>query len=406
MNLAIEQYLSDSARGMRASEIRELLKLTSGTDIISFAGGLPNPSFFPIDSLVEVHRHVLAEHAHEALQYCPTEGHSRLREALASGMGERYGVQATVDNILVTSGSQQGLSLLAQVLLDQGDLVLTASPAYLGALLAFRSFGACLEAVPLDEKGMRVDLLEQHLSALAAAKKRVKLLYLIPNFQNPTGITLVGERRRRILELAEKYDFLLLEDDPYGLLRFEGEAPPLLASLEHRGRVIYLGSFSKILAPGYRVAWVCAGEDLIQRLTLAKQAGDLCSNTFGQYCVYEAMAHGMLFPHIEALVPRYRAKRDAMLAAMERHFPPGVRWNRPQGGFFLWVQLPPGVDTELMLPRALEAGVAYVPGKPFHPLGSGENTMRLNFSFAADEELEEGLARLGRLLQQELQKQP
>ncbi len=398
-----DHRFSQNGRRMKASEIRELLKLTQRVEVISFAGGLPNPDAFPIEGLKPVVQHVMEEHPRDALQYGPTEGHNKLRDAIARGMGTVYSTPQRVHNIMITDGSQQSLSLLSHVMLDPGDVVLSGAPSYLGALQAFVSFRAQIESVPLDEHGIRVDLLEEKLESLAQAKRLPKFVYLVPTFQNPTGATIPLERRRRIYELACQHDLLLVEDDPYGLLRYEGEAVPLIKSLDTEGRVVYLSSFSKILAPGFRIAWMAAPEAIVNKCVLAKQAQDLCSNTFAQYCIFEAMYHNILFPHIDEIIRIYKGKRDTMLDAMAKEFPDRAHWNRPEGGLFVWVALPPFIDTRDMFTKAIANDVAYVVGQAFYPDGGGRNTMRLNFSHASDDMIREGIARLGRVIREEIE---
>ncbi len=403
MNATHTHRFSQNGKRMRASEIRELLKLTNRPEVISFAGGLPNPEIFPVEQLRTVIRHVMAEHPRDALQYCATEGHNKLRDAIARGMGSVHDTPQSIHNIMITHGSQQALNLVSHILLDPGDVVVMGAPAYLGAVQAFEAFRAQIESVPLDENGIRVDLLEQKLESLAQDRRLPKFVYLVPTFQNPSGVTLPLERRRRIYELACEHDVLLIEDDPYGFLRYEGEKVPLIRSLDQQDRVIYLSSFSKILAPGFRIAWMAAPEAIVNKACLAKQAQDLCSNSFAQYCIFEAMYHDFLFPHIQEIIKFYRRKRDTMLAAMERHFPEQARWNRPQGGLFLWVELPPFIDTRDMFAKAIANDVAYVVGQAFFPNGGGQHCMRLNFSHASDEMIEEGIERLARVIRKEIE---
>ncbi len=402
MALDPSRLFSTTALGLRASEIRELLKLLDRPEMISFAGGLPNPEAFPVTELTQVVSHVMAEHAAEALQYGPTEGHYRLRNAIAQGMGTHYGAPQQPENILITSGSQQGLHLLASLLLNPGDTVLAASPTYLGALLTFRAVSARVEGIAADDQGMIPEALEERVKRLASENQRLKLIYLVPTFQNPTGRTMGLERRRAIYAVASRHDLLIVEDDPYGLLRYEGEPVAPIKSLDVEGRVAYLGSFSKILAPGFRIGWLAAEATLTRKAVLAKQAYDLCANTFGQYCVYEAMRHDVLFKHIDVIKSIYRRKRDLMLSAVGDLFPREARYNRPEGGLFLWFELPAAVDALELLPKAIEHDVAYVTGKPFFPDGSGHNTFRLNFSYARDEQIVEGVRRLARVIQEEL----
>jgi 2-aminoadipate transaminase len=402
MKMILDSLFSQSSRAMRASEIRELLKLLNKPEMISFAGGLPNPEAFPVEGLKSVVAHVMAEHAREALQYGVTEGHNKLRAAIAQGMGDVYGAPQEPQNIVVTTGSQQALNLLAHVLLDPGDVVLVENPSYLGALQSFQACQARVESVPTDPDGLRPEALEQKLRDLRHRGEHPKFLYLIPTFQNPTGATLTRERRAKLYALAGEYDLLLVEDDPYGLLRFEGEAVPLLKSMDQEDRVIYLGSFSKILAPGFRTGWLAGPEEITNRVVIAKQAQDLCSNTFAQYCIFEAISHNQLFPHVEKIVSLYRSKRNRMLAALEKHFPSSVTWTRPQGGMFIWVTLPPGLNALDLLGRAIENNVAYVTGEPFFANGGGQSHFRLNYSYAGDAEIDEGIARLGKVIAQQL----
>jgi len=394
MTFDIQRLFSIVAGQLRASEIRELLKLLDRPEMISFAGGLPNPAAFPIGAMKQIVTHVMQDHAPEALQYGPTEGHFRLRSAIARGMGQHFGAPQDVDNILITTGSQQALSLLCTVLLDPDDIVLTASPTYLGALLAFNACRARVHGVATDAEGVIPEALEEQLRALGNDSHRAKFIYLVPTFDNPTGRTMGPARRQRIYDLAGQYDLLIIEDDPYGLLRYEGEPVAPIKSLDREGRVAYLGSFSKILAPGFRVGWLAAEATLMRKAVLAKQAQDICTTVFGQYCVFEAMVHDMLFRHIESICALYRAKRDLMLNAIQNDFPSVIRWNRPCGGLFLWLELPDAIDATELLPKAITNNVAYVTGKPFFPDGTGHNTLRLNFSYAQDQHIVEGIKRL------------
>jgi 2-aminoadipate transaminase len=318
----------------------------------------------------------------------------------------RYGPRLTADNILVTTGSQQALDLLGKVLVNPGDRILVESPTYMGALQAWNAYGAEYAAVPTDENGMLTPALE------AALRAGPKFIYVLPNFQNPTGVTLSLERRRRLIELADHYGVPIVEDDPYGQLRYAGEHLPTVVSLDaelhdggdaaYTGNVIYLSTFSKTLAPGLRVAWVAAPADVIRKLVQAKQGADLHTATFNQMLAYEVARRGFLDRHVRMLREVYHERRDAMLAAMDAHFPPGVQWTRPDGGLFLWVTLPAGVDAAELLRTAIARRVAFIPGGAFHPCGGGENTLRLNFSYCAPDTIREGIARLGRVLRERI----
>lgn len=398
------------ARGMTSSAIRELLKLIEDPEIISFAGGLPAPEVFPSAQVEAAAQRVLAEHSATALQYGATEGYLPLRELLVRHMA-RYGILVTPANVLVTSGAQQALDLVGKLFVNPGDHLLTEEPTYLGALQAFNAYQAQYLTVPIDDDGMRTDRLEE------ALRGGPKLLYVLPNFQNPGGVTLSLERRRRLIELASRYGTPIVEDDPYGQLRYEGEHLPPLARIDaeyhgsarrgqpFRGGVIYLGSLSKTLAPGLRIGWIVAPEGVVTRLVQMKQGTDLHTSTFGQMVAYEAARGGFLDRHVRRVREVYGERRNAMLAALERHFPPGVRWTRPQGGLFLWATLPAGSDTSALLPAALKEKVAYVPGASFHPSGGGKNTMRLNFSYARPEIIEEGIRRLGGVVARNLSRE-
>lgn len=388
---------------MTSSAIRELLKLTADPEIISFGGGLPAPEVFPIAEIRAAADRVLDQHGRQALQYSNTEGYLPLRAMLARHMG-RYGIHVTPANILITSGAQQALNLVGKLFINSGDRILTEEPTYLGALQAFTSYQAQYLPVPIDEDGLRMDKLEEALRA------GPKFMYVLPNFQNPGGVTLSMERRRRLVELAAHYGVPILEDDPYGQLRYEGDHLPALVKLDaeihgsgngrapFRGGVIYLGTMSKTLAPGLRIGWVVAPEAVMERLLQMKQGADLHTSTFNQMVAYEASRGGFLDQHVRRIRPVYRERRDAMLMALARHCPPGVRWTHPQGGLFTWVTLPEGQDSTKILAEALKEKVAFVPGAPFYPCGGGERSMRLNFSYCRPEVIEEGISRLGRVL--------
>jgi 2-aminoadipate transaminase len=393
-------------RGMTSSAIRELLKLTADPEVISFAGGLPAPEVFPIAEIEAATHRVLAEHGPQALQYSATEGVLPLRELLVRHMA-RYGIEVTPANVVVTTGSQQALDLIGKLFINSGDRILTEEPTYLGAIQAFTAYQAQYLTVPIDDDGLCLDRLEE------ALRGGPKFLYVRPNFQNPAGVTLSLERRRRLVELASRYGAPIVEDDPYGQLRYEGDHLPPLVKLdaEHHGAgngkpftggVIYLGTLSKTLAPGLRIGWVVAPEEVAARLVQMKQGADLHSSTFCQMVAYETARGGFLDTHVRHIRRVYRERRDAMLAALERHSPDGVRWTHPQGGLFLWVTLPKGQDSAELLREALKEKVAFVPGHSFHPLGGGANTMRLNFSYCPPAAIEEGIRRLGRVLERRL----
>ena len=387
---------------LTSSTIRELLKLTQRPEVISFAGGLPAPELFPIGEFQQACQRVLDENGGAALQYSTTEGYLPLREMIARH-SVRYGLAAKPENVLITSGSQQALDLIAKLLINRGDRALVEAPTYLGALQAFNVYGAEYVSVPTDDDGLRTDLLDE------ALRSGPKFMYILPNFQNPSGVTLALERRKTLVALADKYGVPIVEDDPYGQLRYEGEHLPPLLVLDretrgirrdngyHLGNVIYLSTFSKTLAPGLRLGWIVAPPDVIARLVQLKQGADLHTSTFTQMVAYEVARGGFLDQHIRRLRDVYRERRGVMLEALEECFPPasGVTWTRPQGGLFLWLRLPEGMDSHRLLEAALRRDVAFVPGSSFFANDAeGRRYMRLNFSNAQPDLIREGIRRL------------
>jgi len=387
--------------------IWELLKLTEQPDIISFGGGFPAPEVFPLEKFREACNIVLRDHGAQALQYGISEGYRPLREMIARHTA-RFGLEISPDHVLIVSGSQQGLDLIGRVFVNRGDHILVESPTYLGALLAWNAYGANYITVPLDENGMDTGKLE------GALRAGPKFIYVLPNFQNPTGVTLNLERRKQLIELADKYGVPIIEDDPYGQLRFEGEHLSPLVVLDseyrgtnhggYRGNVIYMSTFSKLLAPGIRLAWIIAPVEVVHKLVQAKQAADLCTATFNQMVAHEVGKAGFLDEHVKLICQTYHERRDVMLEMMSELFPPEVRWTKPQGGMFLWGILPKNIDSSEVLKAAIERKVAFVPGGPFHTDGSGKNTMRLNFSYSTPEIIREGITRLGLLLREQVGK--
>jgi len=401
-----EYRYSQRTQRMKASAIRELLAFAERPGMISFGGGFPAPDVFPVEEFKRACNTVLENKGPEALQYGSTDGYVPLREMI-SRHSIRSGMNVDISNILITSGSQQALDLLGKIFINRGDRILVESPTYLGALQAWNAYGADYITVPVDEYGMRTDLLEE------ALRIGPKFIYVLPNFQNPTGTTLPVERRMKVIELADRYGVPIVEDDPYGQLRFEGEDLPSVEILDSRmreqngtytGNVIYLSTFSKILAPGLRLAWVIAPDNVIRKLALAKQGTDLNTSTFNQIVAHEVGQHGFIDRHVQVMKEVYRERRNAMLDSLEEHMPEGVSWTHPQGGLFLWVTLPEQFNSTEMLPGVIEENVAYVPGEFFHPDGSGKNTMRLNFSFCSPERINEGIARLGKAFKKKLAK--
>jgi 2-aminoadipate transaminase len=390
---------------MTSSVVREVLKVTSQPDVISFAGGLPAPELFPIEEFRAAADTVLRTMGRQALQYSMTEGLPALRQMIVRHMA-RYGIVVTIDNVLITTGSQEALDLIGKVLINPGDKVLTEEPTYLGALQAFTTYGAEYVTVPIDDNGLQTGELEEALRA------GPKFIYVLPNFQNPAGTTFSLARRLELIALADHYGVPIVEDDPYGQLRYEGDhiKPIVVLDAENRhcetnghysGNVIYLSTFSKTLAPGLRLGWVVAPEEVLGRLVQAKQGTDLHSGTFDQMLTHEVARGGFVDRHVRRLREVYRRRRDVMLGALDKAFPDpslGVRWTRPRGGLFLWVTVPDAIDTRELLAEAIRERVAFVPGSAFYPHGGGRSSMRLNFSNASDERIQEGIARLSRAI--------
>lgn len=393
-------------KSVKSSIIRELLKVTQRPEIISFAGGLPAPEVFPVARFQEACQRVLQTHSTMALQYGPTEGYRPLRELIVAHMA-RYGILAGVDNVLITSGSQQALDLIAKLLINRGDRILVESPTYLGALQAFDLMGAEYVTVPIDDHGVQTCNMEE------ALRSGPKFMYILPNFQNPGGVTLSRSRRDQLVALSDKYGIPIIEDDPYGQLRYEGEHVPPLVVLDRTnltrdsgyklGNVIYLSTFSKVLAPGLRVGWIVAPPDVIARLVQVKQSTDLHTSGFSQIVAYEVARDGFMEEHVKLIRATYKERRDAMLSALQDFFPPEVSWTHPDGGLFLWVTMPPGVDSSHLLDSALRQNVAFVPGDPFYPSGDEGSHMRLNFSHPQPEQIREGIRRLSIAVAHELE---
>jgi len=387
---------------MTCSAIRELLKLTQLPDVISMAGGMPAPELFPLREIEEACRHICREHGAKAMQYSATEGYGPLKEYLAVSM-HKYGVPAVPDNVLLTHGSQQALDLVGRIFIDPGDFVITSRPTYLGAIQAWNAYQAHYHTVNLDDDGMVVDEIEHaYEKVLADSGRPPKFIYVLPNFHNPGGTTLPLERREQLAEIATRLDVPVVEDDPYGQLRFEGEDILPICSLIPE-RTIYLGTFSKTLTPGMRLGWIVCPEVLMERLVQAKQGADLHTGTFVQYVANDICQRGFLKQHVRRLRQVYKERRDTMLDALVEFWPEGCRWTHPQGGLFLWAQVPESIDTQEFLQDALAEKVAYVPGVNFYPnQDGGHNAMRLNFSYCPPQQIAEGIHRLGVALKKKL----
>ena len=392
--------LSETSKSLRRSEIRELLKITRQPGIISFAGGLPYPGLFPTEVMKDVLSTILEREGDLALQYGPTEGDSRLIDFLVKWMRKDEGAEIDKENILIVSGAQQALDLISKVFIDPEDPIIIGLPSYIGALQAFRSIRAKMIGVPVGKQGMDVDKVEEILKKYGKKGEKIKFIYVVPDFQNPSGVTMTLERREKLLELCYEYGTIVIEDSPYRELRFEGESIPMLGAMDKRGYAFSLHTFSKILFPGTRIGWIIANKAIMDKLVMAKQPTDLCSSPFAQSVIYEFCRRGLLKPHIKKIVKVYRKKRDLMLEALEKYMPneAGIDWTHPHGGLFLWVSLPEHLDAEELFPKAVEKKVAYVMGSAFHFDRSGKNTMRLNFSFPSEEQIEEGIKRLADLV--------
>jgi 2-aminoadipate transaminase len=397
----VSRFYSKNVMNIERSAVRELLKITRQPDIISFGGGLPAPDTFPIEEVEEIACQVLREKGTVALQYGPTEGEPALREEIAKWMA-REKASVKPENILITSGSQQGLDIISKVFLDPNDIVVVELPSYMGGLQAFSAYRAKMVGVPQDNDGMRMDLLEKALAKLARRNRKPKFIYVVPDFQNPSGVTMTLERRKRLLELARGYEVPIIEDSPYRDLRFADEFVPMICSLDKENYVIALGTFSKLLCPGLRLAWITASTEWMERMVAAKQSMDLSSPIFTQLIVAEYMKRGLLPQQVEKIRRLYARKRDLMINALKCYMPKGVEWTEPEGGLFLWVKLPKRMDTTELFSRAIENKVAYVIGSAFHCNGKGQNTMRLNFSYPSEEQIEEGIKRLAKMVRENM----
>ncbi|HCL80123.1 MAG TPA: aminotransferase [Synergistaceae bacterium] len=378
----------------QASDLTPILKAAANPEVISFAGGLPAPELFPVEEYKKIAAAVLDKDGRRALQYSSSAGHLPLRQKVAERTGRLLKAPLTADNIVITTGSQQSLDILAKMYINEGDCILCESPTYLGALSAFNGCLPSYREVETDDEGMVIADLERAL----ATEKRAKLIYVIPDFQNPTGKTWSLDRRKRFMETVSQHDVLVIEDNPYGELRFEGTSPDSLKSMDRKGQVVTLGTFSKIFAPGLRVAWVCADPEFLTYFCNLKEAADLHTSTLSQYEIDAFLASYDLDAHVERLITVYRERRDIMVEAMAEHFPKSVTFTRPEGGLFTWATLPEKVNARQLFVKALEKKVAFVPGGAFYPNAGRENAMRLNYSNMPPERIREGVGRLGEVM--------
>ena len=403
MSINTKEFYSALASKMEASAIREILKLVQNPEVISLAGGMPDPATFPVKEIKEITQDVLTKNSARALQYSSTEGLPELRKCILDSLA-KDGNKGNLENIIISSGSQQGLDLVGKVFLSPGDIAIVELPSYLAALNAFHSYGGELVGIPMDDEGMQMDILEEKLTQLKNEGKKVKFIYTISNFQNPAGVTMSLARRKKIIEIAQKFNVFIVEDNPYEKLRFEGEPIPSIYSLDNNGFVISLGTFSKILCPGLRLAWVLGNKEIIRKMAILKQATDLCTSILSQLIAYEYCKLGKLEENIKSNIQIYKKKRDVMLNALDKYFPQEVTWTKPQGGFFVVATLPEYIDTGEMFKEAIKENVAYVPGAPFFADGKGQNTMRLSFCFPGVEDIDEGIKRLGNVIKKKIKR--
>ncbi len=395
----LNEIWSDSGKEMKKSAIRELLKLTQRPEILSFAGGLPAPETFPIKQLKEITAEVYDNEGAQALQYGATEGDGKLRKILV----ERYkkqGLNVGIDNLIVLTSSQQGLDLVPKIFINRGDKIICGLPSYLGALQSFHNYGADMVGIKLDAHGMSSELLGKKLEEMKQKGEKPKFVYIIPDFQNPAGITMPEWRRKEIIDLCRKYDVLILEDSPYREIRFEGTPQKTIFELDNSGNVILLGTFSKIFVPGFRIGWVIANEAIIDKIVMAKQATDLCTPPFLQKIAANYLEKGYFDQNLGNIISIYHKKRDAMLSALREYMPKGVSWTEPEGGLFLFVTLPSHMDAEKLFEIAIKENVAFVLGTVFHCDGSGKNTLRMNFSYMSEAQNKEGIRRLANAVKQ------
>ena len=387
---------------MRSSAMRDLMAVTARPEVISLAGGLPDTSTFPPEMLATIMRDLAMRDSARALQYGPTEGHLEARDCVVEVMAAE-GMSVEADEVLITTGGQQVIDLVCKTLIDPGDVIVAEGPTYPGAVPTFCSYQADVVQIAMDADGMRIDALEETLDALAAEGRSPKFIYTIPSFHNPGGVTMSLERRQRLVAIAAERELLVLEDNPYGLLRFEGQAQPTLRSLDGGNFVIYLGTFSKILSPGVRLGWTVAPGPVFEKMSMAKQGVDLCSSSLTQKFVGQYFATEDWRAYVDTLIGVYRERRDVMLEALSEHFPAGATWTRPEGGLFLWATLPSYIDTTDLLARALRENVAFVPGRGAYLDGRGGSEMRLNFSGVGAADIREGIRRIGKVISEQVE---
>jgi 2-aminoadipate transaminase len=398
-----EKLFSKTSGYLKPSEIRRLLKWATQKDIISFGGGIPDPKNIPKEELAEITRRIILEYGEEALIYGPTRGNNVLLEEVMKFMNKNGVKVKGVEELVILTGSQQGLDLWARILLNPGDIVFVEAPTYLAALNAFAPYQPNIIGIPLDENGMRTDVLEEKIKENIRRKRKIKFIYTIPTCQNPSGYSMSLDRRKHLMEIASKYDLLILEDDPYSYFLYEKVETTSLKSMDNEDRVVFMSTFSKMIAPGLRVGWMAGNEKIIEKIILAKEVADLCTSPLSQYIAAEALKTGLMEKHLPRIREIYREKRDIMMNSLETYMPKGSKWVKPVGGMFIFAWAPEGVDTELIAQKAIEKyKVAYVPGRPFYPDGSVRNAMRLNFTYPSKEQIVEGVKRLSQAIKEEI----
>ena len=402
----IAKNIATAPRRTKASVIRELLKITNKPGVISFAGGLPDPEHFPYEFVANSVSEIMAKKGKVALQYGPTDGLPELKEEFVKFLKKHEGVDVKPENLIVTTASQQALDMVGRLFIDASDPVLVEKPSYMGGLQVFKSYGADFIGVKLEDDGVSTEELEEKLEWLKSQDEHYKFVYLVPDFQNPSGVTLSEEKRRKVIALSEQYNVAIIEDSPYRQIRFEGKAPKMLYRLDketnNTDNIISLFTFSKTFAPGLRLGIILAHPQIIKKMEILKQSLDLCTSSLNQLIAADFLRTGFFEKHIEVIKKTYKLKKDTMIAALEKYMPEGVTWTKPEGGLFLWVRLPEGMSADDMFHEALKENVAYVIGSAFHCDGSGKNTMRLNFSYPTPEDIDEGIKRLATAVKKRL----
>ncbi|MEM4314661.1 MAG: PLP-dependent aminotransferase family protein [Thermoplasmata archaeon] len=396
----LDKKFAEITKNLKGSAVRDLLKYADRPEVISFGGGMPNPLSFPINEISDIINYILSNYGEKALQYSSTDGVEEFRNEVSKRINSRYGFNSTKGDIISLNGSQTGLYMVSKIFLNRGDYVISEAPTYVGAITAFNAQAPFWIPVDLENDGMNMQMLENGIKKVISEGKIPKFIYVIPTFQNPAGITWSIDKRKELLEISSKYDLIIFEDDPYGELRFNGEHIKPIKSFDSEGRVIYMGTFSKVLSPGIRLGFIYANQEINKKLNLLKQGVDLCTNTFSQYLAAEYLKRGIIDKQIPKIVNLYKKKRDIMIEALETYMPEGTDFTRPDGGMFLWVTLKGNIDTEKLLKKALEFNVAYVIGSAFYPDGRGKNSMRLNYTFSKDEDIVEGIKRLSKAIKE------